>query len=385
MVSLAQLQEVPPENMILLVGPPGSGKSTFCQQTVLQNLALDRPIIYVTTKHGPPKVESILRERGLREVEPGLLCFVDAYNETVGASVSDRPDTAYADCNDLSSIDIAISKLNERIGRSGVLLVFDSLTSPYLFNGSVILRFMTRTLSRFAAKGNAVIACMDEGCGKSEDVAAMMSLSDGVIRTETRRDKLFLDIVKHPKETPARIEMPARPRRTEFDLLLDVENTDAQMTGKLLVAIMRGDEAALRPEVGDFVNLFWPNLVHWSGMLGDPKGFPTMKYELNREDETKAQDLLPFFPWTWRIFIKTFQTFWMPRGFRKVKSMKRILSKHFIGQLVRQERSGILEYLEDSSKDDEHYIRAYENVDCWGFKDVGVGMGLYYHPSLRAS
>jgi len=293
LVSLSQLQEVPPKSLILLVGPPGSGKSTFCQQTVIQNLALDRPIIYVTTKYGPPKVESILRERGLREVEPGLLCFVDAYNETVGASVSDRPDTAYADCNDLSSIDIAISKLNERIGRSGVLLVFDSLTSPYLFNGSVILRFMTRTLSRFAAKGNAVIACMDEGCGKSEDVAAMMSLSDGVIRTETRRDKLLFDIVKHPKETPARIEMTVGPRRAGFDRLFDIENTNPQMMGKLLVAIMKGDEAALRPEVGDFVNLFWPNLVHWSGMLWDPKGFPTMKYQLNREDEAKAQISFP--------------------------------------------------------------------------------------------
>ena len=377
------MQEVPTENMVLLVGPPGSGKSTFCQQAVLQNLILDRPIIYVTTKYGPPKVESFLRQRGLRGVEPGFLCFVDAYNNTVGVSVSERPDTTYADCNDLSSIDIAILKLSERIGRSGVLLVFDSLTSPYLFNGSVILRFMTQTLSRFAARGNAVIACMDEGCGKSEDIAAMMSLSNGVIRTETQKDKLLFDIVKHPKETPARIEISMGPRRAGVTRLLDIENTDPQMTGKLLVAMMGGDEAALRPGVGDFVNLFWPNLVHWSGMLWDPKGFPTMKYELNREDETEAQDLFPFFPWTWRIFIKTFQTLWMPRDFCKVKSMKRIVSKHFIGQLIRQERSGILEYLEDSSKDDEHYIRAYENVDCWGFENVGAGMGLYL-PSIIA-
>ena len=87
--------------MILLVGPPGSGKSTFCQQAILKGLAIDKPIIYVTTERGPSKAEAALKERGLAHVEPGLLGFVDAYNETVGVSVSDRPDTVYADCNDL--------------------------------------------------------------------------------------------------------------------------------------------------------------------------------------------------------------------------------------------------------------------------------------------
>jgi KaiC/GvpD/RAD55 family RecA-like ATPase len=108
-VSLTELQDIPTQNLILLVGPPGAGKSTFCQQAILQGLAIDKPIIYVTTERDPSKAEAALKERGLAHVEPGLLSFVDAYNETVGVSVPDRLDTVYADCNDLSSIDIAIS------------------------------------------------------------------------------------------------------------------------------------------------------------------------------------------------------------------------------------------------------------------------------------
>ena len=111
MVSLAQIQEVPPKNMILLVGPPGSGKSTFCQQAILQNLAMDRHCIYVTTESGSSEAEQALRERGLGEIKPGLLHFVDAYSETVGVSLSDRPNTVQADCANLSSLGIAISKL----------------------------------------------------------------------------------------------------------------------------------------------------------------------------------------------------------------------------------------------------------------------------------
>ena len=87
MVSLTQLQEIPPKNLILLVGSPGSGKSSFCEQTVLQSLAIERPIIYLTTECGPSKTEARLKERGLSGIQKGLLNFIDAYNETVGVSV----------------------------------------------------------------------------------------------------------------------------------------------------------------------------------------------------------------------------------------------------------------------------------------------------------
>ncbi len=103
-MSLTQIQEVPSKSMILLVDRPGAGKSSFCEQAILQSLAMDSPIIYVTTECGPSKAENVLVERGLGEIEPGLLTFVDVYNETVGLSVSDRQDTALADCEDLSSI-----------------------------------------------------------------------------------------------------------------------------------------------------------------------------------------------------------------------------------------------------------------------------------------
>jgi KaiC/GvpD/RAD55 family RecA-like ATPase len=100
--------------MILLVGPPGSGKSTFCQQAVLQSLSIDRPIIYVTTEYDPFRAEQFLKERGLGVIDPGLLNFVDAYNESIGLSVSDRPDTVGVDCGNLVSIGIAILKLQRR-------------------------------------------------------------------------------------------------------------------------------------------------------------------------------------------------------------------------------------------------------------------------------
>jgi len=376
LVSLAQLQEIPRKSVVLLVGPPGAGKSTFCQQTVLQSLAGDRGIIYVTTECGPSEAERALRERGLGEIAPGVPNFVDAYNETVGVPASERPDTVHADCNDLSSIDIAISKLTERIGGSGILLVFDSLTSPYLFSGSEILRFMTQTLSRFAARGNAVLACIDEGCGKEEDLVAMMSLSNGVIKMETREGKQLLKVVKHPKLKPARIEVPIEPKPIGLE--------ERFFNPDVLARYIRGDEAVMRGEVGDFVNLFWPNFAHWSGMLWDPKRFPLMVYEMNKEDGPSMFKVMreneevkrAMFPWHMRLLLR-----FMPKNFSKPKDMKKLLKgmERSLGG-PKQERSGIMEYLEDVSKADEHYARIYESSECWGFENVGATMGFYMIP-----
>jgi len=376
MVSLAQIQEVPSESMILLVGSPGSGKSSFCEQTVLQSLAIERPIIYLTTECGPSKTEARLKERGLSEVQMGLLNFIDAYNETVGVSVPDRPDTVYADCNDLSSIDIAISKLQERIGIKGILFVFDSLTSPYLFSGTEILRFMRQTLSRFAASGNAVLACIDEGCGKSEDLVAMMSLSNGVIKMETEKGKQFLNVVKHPKLKPTKIEASLEPE----PIGLEERVIDPDM----LARFIRGDKAVLRREVGDFVNLFWPNFAHWSGMLWDPKRFPMMVYEMNKEDNPSMIKLMKeneavkraVIPWPKSLILR-----FMPKSFSKVKDIKK-LAKYTSFGIPKHERSGIMEYLEDVSKTDEHYVRIYESSECWGFENVGAPMAFYLPPLI---
>jgi len=356
---------VPTKKTVLLVGPPGAGKSVFCEQAVLQSLAMDRPIIFVTTECSPSEAGKDLRERGLGEVEPGLLNFIDAYNETVGVSVSDKPNTVRADCANLSSIGIAISKLSERIGKKNVLLVFDSLTSPYLFNGSEVLRFMRLTLSKFAAEGNSVLVCIDEGCSKSEDLVTMMSLSSGVIKMDVEEGKRLLDVVKHPKVKPSRIEVPT----TKFweKKIYDVKFWDREMIRR----VMKAEQV-----LGQFeVNLFWSNFAFWSSMFWDPKRFPTMTYEVWKEYGSLTREMIPLFSWHMKLLFKLF----IPKNFSKVKDMKKLFSKFMIRH-AKTRRDGIIEYLEDASKTDEHYIRVYENRECCGFENVGAAMASVYPP-----
>jgi KaiC/GvpD/RAD55 family RecA-like ATPase len=364
--SLAKIQEVSKENLILLVGPPGAGKSTFCYQVVLNNIAIERPIIFVTTEQRPSVIIKLLREKGMGEPTPATLSFVDAFTDTVGLTCTPRSDTVCANCADLNSLSMATIKLQERIGQKGILLAFDSPTSPYLFSGAEVTKFMRLFLAKFVAEGNSVVALIDEGCGKSEDLVAMMSIADGVIKIETEEDRQFLDVVKHPKVRPTKIEVHIEPKPTIKSTMYFEPSIMKQwmrsMSGK--------DKAAVRSEVGDFVNLFWPNLAHWSGMLWDPKGFPTMIYELNKEDmdlgEPIRREITKFIPWRWRLLVNVLPSFqalgFLPKSFSKVKDMKKMVKLGLAyAKGAQMERSGTIEYLEEVSKTDEHYFRVYEN------------------------
>ena len=363
MVSLTRLQEIPPKSMILLVGPPGAGKSTFCHQTVLNNIET-RPIVYVTTESAPSKVADLLMQKGLGGALPHTLSFVDAFHETVGLQSVARPDTVKASSEDLTNLGIAISKLGERV-EEDFLLIFDSLTPPYLLSGSDILRFMRMTLLRLAAEGNAVLACVDEGCGKEEDLVAMMSTVDGIIKIELMDSSRTFNVMKHPRIQPIKIEVPMTwSPHVSYDF--DIEMLTHHM--ERCMGLMAGPP--LRREVGDYVNIFWSNFTRWSGMLWDPKRFPTMTYDSNEQVESMIRASVKFLPWRARLSLRLF----MPKNFSKVKDMKKLMA--WCKRMMEGDRSYIIEYLEDSSKTDEHYLRGYECATCWGFENVGAALGL---------
>ena len=343
---------------------------------------MDRPVIFVTTEHGPSEVIDLLRERGMGELPPKALSFVDAFGETVGATTPERPDTVGANCEDLTSISLAIAKLQERIGRRDILLVFDSLTSPYLFNEKEVFRFVRLGLAKFASGENSVLALMDEGCGKEEDLGAMMSVADGILRMEMKERQRTLNVVKHPSAEPARVDVPIEPRQPQVRPPM---NLDPIMLRRFIQSLMKGK--VLRTETGDFVNLFWPNLAHWSCMLWDPKGFPTMFYEINKYECASAREAIPAYPWSKRLVFRMFEALqflglFMPKSLSKVKDMKKMLKMMLPSSGLYQERSGIIEYLEDLSKTDEHHFRIYENCDCVGFENIGTTIASHIPPMI---
>ena len=361
--------DVPLNKTILLIGIPGSGKSTFCQQVVLSNLAAYIPTIFITTEYDSFDAKNALTEKGLGNIESGLLTFIDAYSETVGLPIPDKSDIVSAHCGNLTNLGIAITKIQRRIGTKGSLLVFDSLTSPYILNGSNVILFLKMVLNKFAGEGNRVFITFDEGSGKNEDLISLMSLSDGIIQIDIQQDRKVVNIVKHPKIKPTKTEIPIvpAPHHMFYHFNMDYRKQDVTMA-------MGGVKSILRPNVGNFVNIAWRDLVFWSGMLWDPKRFPVMMYDITKYSNNPANmglDLLSVLPMYQRILFKLL----MPKTFSKVKDFKKLFN---LGKKQTESNwnAGIMEYVEGKSKTNEHYLRFSESYECWGFQNVGATLGF---------
>jgi len=371
-LSLAEIQEVPKESLILLSGPPGAGKSTFCHQVVLNGLAAERPIIFVTTEQSPSGITGLLKEKGMGQ--PVALSFVDAFSETVGLTATERSDTVYANCADLNSLSIAITKLQERTGSRSALLVFDSLTSPYLFNGVEVIKFMRLFLSKFASEGNSVLALMDEGCGKEEDLGAMLSVADGILRMEIKESSRIINVVKHLRVAPTKIETPMT-----WSPMIAYERFDPRILKRMLESGILARGKPIRTEVGDSVNVLWKNLASWSGMLWDPKRFPTMAYEFDKEAESGGREVKSLLPWYMKLVFKLF----IPKSFSKVKDMKRFIPR--LAYSREQLGMWVWKYMDDISRKDEHYFRIYESSSCWGLDNVGAPLAFHHCGELAGA
>jgi predicted hydrocarbon binding protein len=236
-----------------------------------------------------------------------------------------------------------------------------------------MFRFVKSYLAKLASEGNSVLALVDEGCGKEEDLVAMMSVADGILRLQTRDHSRTLDIVKHPRVEPTTIEVPIEPREPQVRPPIE---WDPDVIAQIARSRFLGKAA--RREVGDYVNLFWPNLAHWSCMLWDPKGFPTMLYEMNKYEVTSVKDQLPSYPGSIRLATKVLFAL---RSLGLVKDMRKMFRALTLSTAA-AERSGALEYRDDLSAPDEHHFRVYENSDCIGFENVGVPMASYLPPTL---
>jgi predicted hydrocarbon binding protein/KaiC/GvpD/RAD55 family RecA-like ATPase len=372
--SLAEIQEVPSKSLILLSGPPGSGKSTFCYQVVINTLAIEKPVIFVATEQSPVEIAALLKEKGMKQIPADTISFIDAFSQTVGLATTEQADTISANCQDLNSINMAIARLQQKSGKGDILLAFDSLTSPYLFNKEEIFRFVRLGLLKFAAEGNSVLALLDEGCGKEEDLGAIMSAADGIMRMEIEDNSRIVNVIKHPKIEPSIIEVYTSEiwRKTIWDRQTFgrevIENTSAFMLGRAAPSIKR--------EYDDYVSVFWSNFIFWSGMLWDPKRFASIMYEINKKHGMSVGQVVSLMPWYAKIFVKLF----MPRSFSKVKDMKKFLK---IGsKYIERQRSGIVEYLEDISKTNEHYFRIYEGSECSGFENIGTVMASVLPPAV---
>ena len=118
--------DFPPQAM-LLIGPPGVGKTIFCKQFAFNGLVRGEPCVYVATDESPYDIQKSMKQFGF-DVEPykGNRSFrvVDCYSWKLGGNSSSE--FFVSNPADLSVISSTIEHAMKNLGKAN--LVLDSIT-----------------------------------------------------------------------------------------------------------------------------------------------------------------------------------------------------------------------------------------------------------------
>jgi KaiC/GvpD/RAD55 family RecA-like ATPase len=165
---------------ILILGDPGTGKTTLCNQFVKSFAKAGGPAIIVALDEPPREIRQALSKLG---VDQSKLILVDCYSSNIGLRSEER---IAADPKNPSSVSIAISKAigeaGSRGGEGRGLLVLDSLTAIIQKCGiSIAMDFMRNLLAKCKEAKLSLLVTLNRLAYHAAVLAAFQDLSDGVI------------------------------------------------------------------------------------------------------------------------------------------------------------------------------------------------------------
>jgi circadian clock protein KaiC len=179
LVQFGQLTQV----SYMLVGPLGSGKTTYAEAFLAEGIDLGFPGVFITTDVSPRVIRNDMSRHGwhIDEYErDGRLMFIDGYSERMGAPSKGSVRTL-SKVDDISELGIVLSEVLENLVVARV--VIDSLSTLILHsNPANMPRSVQRISGRVTQSSHSIMYILEEGVHDEKTYATFSYLADAVLK-----------------------------------------------------------------------------------------------------------------------------------------------------------------------------------------------------------
>lgn len=193
---------IPFETNVIVIGRPGTGKSTFCYQVTKSGLKKDLSCLFITTVGPPRDVYEALEELGFDVKKNKKLVFIDCYSSRLG-KFNSKVDTA--DPSDLNTLSLKIDKKLKSLDNNS-LVIFDCLSEILLKNDpSRVSKFLSVLGAKIKSKDCIGIFTIVDEMHDEKIITSIEFLCDGTIEMTVENNKRFIKVDRmkttlHPLE-----------------------------------------------------------------------------------------------------------------------------------------------------------------------------------------
>ncbi|MCD6476635.1 MAG: hypothetical protein J7K26_00510 [Candidatus Aenigmarchaeota archaeon] len=187
---------IPEKTSILLIGPPGCGKSTFAQQFISKGVLNNEPTIYITLDNSPNEIEDEMKSFGFRINKH--IHFIDAYGWRIGKRASKY---YVSNLGNLNELNILLSKVIKEINGAKVKRsVFDSISTLLLYSDpKLAVKIIPVIIAKIKEARYTQILILEEGVHDEKTINTLNYMTDGLIEFKMQEDQKYLKITRMKK------------------------------------------------------------------------------------------------------------------------------------------------------------------------------------------
>jgi KaiC/GvpD/RAD55 family RecA-like ATPase len=170
----------PLNSSIIVLGNPGSGKTTFCNQFIYNGLKKGEAALYITLSASPEEIKDSMKKFGWK-IEGKIIIFVDAYSWKFGGELFDK--YVIRQPSDLNEFNIKVSEaIREHKDKNLKRGTIDSLSHLFLYVPSdLALRFTSVLVGKLKLNGITHTIVIEGGMHDQATLNALNALTDGCI------------------------------------------------------------------------------------------------------------------------------------------------------------------------------------------------------------